>query len=218
MENAMKRPAESDLDFWNRKAKSYAKKPVPDESAYQATLARVKAHLTHADRVLEVGCGTGSTALTLAPHARNYLATDVSREMVSIAKQKLGAQGNERLRFSEGDLDDPALHAGSFDVVLAFNLLHLLADTSAALRRIHSLLRAGGLFISKTPCVGDSSKVLRAVIPILRGFGQAPFVNFVKQATLQNDIASAGFEILETGLYPAKSQSLFVVARSVTPA
>jgi hypothetical protein len=69
------------------------------------------------------------------------------------------------------------------------------------------------LFISKTPCVGDSSFLLRGVIPMLRAIGQAPFVNFVTKDALKRDVVQAGFEILETGLYPAKSHSLFIVAR-----
>jgi hypothetical protein len=51
------------------------------------------------------------------------------------------------------------------------------------------------------------------MLPILRVLGKAPFVNDVKQESLKTGIAEAGFDISETGNYPAKSYSLFVVGR-----
>src|SRR5690606_29493786 len=88
METLMNAKAATPSHFWDRKARGYARQPIADESAYEATLDRVKAHLTPRDRVLEVGCGTGSTALKLAPFAGELLATDGSREMTAIANEK----------------------------------------------------------------------------------------------------------------------------------
>jgi hypothetical protein len=51
------------------------------------------------------------------------------------------------------------------------------------------------------------------MIPVLRLVGQAPFVNFVKKGALLRAVQEAGFLIVETGLYPEKSHSLFIVAR-----
>jgi len=63
---------------------------------------------------------------------------------------------------------NPAPKAGfSFDVVMVMSLLHLLRHLSAGLRRIHDLV-PGGLFISKTPCIGDRGVGVRIVIPQLR--------------------------------------------------
>jgi SAM-dependent methyltransferase len=101
----------------------------------------------------------------------------------------------------------------SFDVVMAMNLLHLLDDLPARLQRIRELVRPRGLFISKTPCIGDQSLALRMVIPVLRAAGLAPYVNFVTERSLSTEITSLGFEVQETGMYPEKSRSLFVVAR-----
>jgi hypothetical protein len=70
-------------------------------------------------------------------------------------------------RGAPGSADDPALTLASFDVVMVMNLLHLLRHLSAGLRRIHDLV-SGGLFISKTPCIGDRRVGVRIVIPQLR--------------------------------------------------
>jgi hypothetical protein len=44
----------------------------------------------------------------------------------------------------------PATHGQA-----SFDYLHLVRDLCGTLRQIHTLLAMGGLFVSKTPCVGD---------------------------------------------------------------
>lgn len=199
--------------FWNRRAAAYAKKPVPDAAAYARTLERVRAHLTPSDRVLELGCGTGTTALELAANAAEIIATDYSPAMIDIATSKAASAGVQNVQFRTGSLDDPALGREGFDVVMAMNLLHLLEDTPKTIRRISELVRPGGLFISKTPCVGDQGRVIRFAIPLLRAVGIAPFVNFVTERELTAELLRAGFSLEETGMYPLKSRSFFMVAR-----
>jgi SAM-dependent methyltransferase len=110
-------------------------------------------------------------------------------------------------------LEDESLRGQPYDVVLAMNLLHLLDELPARLRRIHELVAPGGLFVSKTPCIGDLGFAFKLVIPLMRAAGLAPYVSFVTERSLGEDIAAAGFELLETGMYPRKSRSFFVVAR-----
>ena len=52
-------------NFWDKTAKKYARKPIDDLPAYEATLERVRSFLHADDRILEFGCGTGGTALAL---------------------------------------------------------------------------------------------------------------------------------------------------------
>lgn len=56
------------------------------DQGYEATLRRVQALLSVDHDVLEIGCGTGSTALRLAPATRCLMSTDVSSGMIAIAK------------------------------------------------------------------------------------------------------------------------------------
>lgn len=199
--------------FWNQVAAKYARKPVDDEDAYQLTLARVKAHLTSSAQVLELGCGTGTTAITVAPFAGSILATDLSSQMISIAREKLKRSAIENASFSVGTLESVDLNGRYFDVVLALNLFHLLPDIDSALQRIHQILGPGGLLISKTPCLGDGSIALRGIVPILRALGKAPHVQFLKKNELATRVASAGFKTIETDLHPANGDKLFVVGR-----
>lgn len=203
----------ADARFWDRIARKYAARPVADPAAYEQTLDRVRAHLSPDDRVLEFGCGTGTTALLLAPHVAHITASDISAEMSAIAREKAAAQGVANADFVTGTPFDAAPVEGGYDVMAGFNILHLLEDVPAAIRHVRGLLKPGGLFITKTPCVGDQNRLLRLVIPVMRAFGKAPFVNFVTADGLEAAIRAAGFEIVETGYYPENSHSRFVVAR-----
>ena len=69
-------------EFWDAQATSYAKSPVRDVEAYEKTLARVRDYLHLEMDVIEIGCGTGSTALKLSNAVAHYTATDISGGMI----------------------------------------------------------------------------------------------------------------------------------------
>ncbi len=200
--------------FWDKVADRYAAMPIGDQEAYEQTLERVAHHLTPGDHVVEIGCGTATTALTLAPKVARMLATDASAEMVRIGREKVEAQGVENVETIQARSDDPRLATGAHDVVMAFSLLHLVEDLDRTLSDVAAMLKPGGLFISKTPCL-SAMWYLRPVLPVLRLIGKAPGgVAFFSPEALEAAIRRAGFEIVETGDYPAKTPPRrFVVAR-----
>lgn len=202
-----------DPRFWDRIAPRYAKRPVADEVAYQQTLDRVRAHLRPTDEALELGCGTGSTALVLAPSVRHLLATDYSRAMIEIATLKSRQLTVPNLEFGVAALHEPVPPGRQYDVVLAFNLFHLVPDTGKALSNVAALLRPGGRLLCKTPCMAELWGGLRWLIPLMRAVGKAPFVNFFTGPELLEHIEGAGLVVVETGHYPLKTRSFFIAAR-----
>jgi len=50
--------------FWDRAAKKYIAKPIKDNETYQAKLQITSRYLSLTDVVLEIGCGSGETAIT----------------------------------------------------------------------------------------------------------------------------------------------------------
>ncbi len=202
----------TDAAFWDRIAPKYAKQPISNTEAYEESLARTKTYLGADTTALELGCGTGSTALRLAPGTKRFVGADISPGMIDIAKGKVtDADGPE---FRVGGVDDAVFGGESFNTVLAHNLLHLLPDLDAGLAAIHRNLPENGLFISKTPCIGGRW-YLRPIIAIMQAVGKAPFVNFLTVEQVDARIAAAGFRIVETGLYPPSTPSRYVVARKV---
>jgi ubiquinone/menaquinone biosynthesis C-methylase UbiE len=208
-----------DTRFWDRGARKYARGAVADPAGYERTLDRTRGLLRPDHGVLELGCGTGSTALRLADGVRRYLATDISTEMIAIAQEKLAAQPVSALALRTATVDELATGAERFDAVLGFNYLHLVRDLPGTLRGIHALLASDGLFVSKTPCLGDMPVPLRLLllpaIRVARALGKAPHVSVFDTAQLSRRIEAAGFELLATERHGSKrgDPRAFIVAR-----
>ena len=200
-------------EFWDKRADKYSKSPVKDTESYEKTLECTRKHLSAGDHVLEVGCGTGTTALRLAGSVEQLTASDISSRMIEIAREKAVAQQVENVRFERGTLFDEALEKGSFDVVMGFNFLHLLENLPGAIHRVHELLKPGGLFISKTVCLAEQSRLWSLLVAVMKRLGFAPYVHCLQVAELEEIITGAGFEIIETGFHPASPPSRFIVAR-----
>lgn len=202
--------------FWNRVARKYAAAPIADMAGYEATLRRVGALLSPAQSVLEIGCGTGSTALRLAAGTRQWLGTDLSPEMIAIAREKLAAQPLPQLRFEVADIDAAGATGAGHDAVLAFNMLHLMPDLDGALRAILPSLKPGGLFISKTPCLAEMNPLVpRLFVPLARWLGKAPHVLSFDAAQLRAAFERHGLviEAFERHGTKRKDFRVFIVAR-----
>lgn len=206
--------AVTSTEFWDRVAPGYSKQPIADTESYARKLAITQSFMQPNMDVLELGCGTGSTALEHAPHVSRIVATDVSAAMIGIGREKSEHAGIDNVSFRQSGVEDFEAPDGSYDMVLALNLLHLLPDRTAALSKIHQLLKPGGIFISSTACLADRMWFLRPVIPLLQWTGKVPYVSFVGTETMLHEVASAGFEEREHWIH-GRASSLFLVARKV---
>jgi ubiquinone/menaquinone biosynthesis C-methylase UbiE len=208
-----------DARFWDGIAKKYAAQKVGDEAGYKRTLERTASFFDDDYRVLEVGCGTGTTALNLAPHAAQITATDLSSAMIDIAREKAQREGTENVRFEVVAADDRRYEGRGFDAVLAFNIVHLVPDLDGLLATLRASLKPGGLLISKTPCLGEMNPLIRwLAIPALQLVGKAPsHVLSVSPDELKRSIERAGFTILaaETHRSNGKAHHPFIVAKRV---
>ncbi|SSC74171.1 unnamed protein product [Ciceribacter sp. T2.26MG-112.2] len=195
--------------FWNRIAGRYAARPLKDVAAYEAMLADVASHLKPSDRVLELGCGTGGTAIRLAVGVAHWTATDFSSEMIDIARAK---PAGDNISFVVADAGS-AFDGGPFDAICAFNVLHLVEDHPAALARIFANLKPGGLLITKTWCFADMPLRLRALFSLLRVVGMFPAATALTVSQLRQAIVQAGFEIAEERIFGKYPQNPYIVAR-----
>lgn len=201
--------------FWDHAARKYSADPIADEAGYERSLARTAEFMRATDVTFEFGCGTGTTALKLAPHCAHLLATDISAEMIAIAREKEAAEGTGNVTFEVGVINDERWRDKAFDLVLGFNILHLLDERQAALEAVHSLLKPGGLFISKTPCLTEMSFAIRLALPLMQAIGKAPHVDFFSETTLTGEITQAGFEIVASERHGTRGKDVraFIVAR-----
>lgn len=207
------------VSFWDGISERYARSPIRNEDAYEVTLDRVRAHLTPDMRVLELGAGTGGTAVQLAPSVAQYTASDFAPSMVEIAKTRAAEAGLDNIRAEVGRAE--ALPEGPVDAILGFNLFHLVEDMDATLGAIAQALPVGGLFISKTPCLADMPKwhvrrLIRMALPLGQMLGKFPApVHLLHVPDMDAAVSRAGFEILEVDLLPPSVPSRLIVARKV---
>lgn len=208
-----------DARFWNRTARKYAKGRISDEAGYERTLERTRALLKPNDRVLELGCGTGTTAIRLAGGVKDYLATDISAGMITIAEERKHAAGSfPNLVFSTATAQTLEPGPQPFNAVLGFNYLHLVRDLPGTVKHIHSLLAPQGLFITKTPCVGDMNRLIRLVLPAMRAIGKAPYAGVFSAAELCRHIGAGGFDILAMEIHATRGNDNrpYIVAQKVS--
>lgn len=203
--------------FWDRVARRYAADPIADLPGYERTLDRTQQLLARHHHVLEIGCGTGSTALRLAPSCAAYLATDLSAQMIAIAQEKLAQQPVATLEFAVADAELP-LHPGAacYHRVLAFNVLHLVDDLDRAIAGCRDALSDDGLFISKTPCLREMNWFIpHLAVPLARLAGKAPKVLNLAETDLVRAMQRQGLEVVALERHASRGRDTrpFILAR-----
>lgn len=198
--------------FWDRHAEGYAKRPVADEDAYQKKLRVTREYLEPDMEVLELGCGTGSTAIVHAPYVKHIQAIDISPKMLEIARGKADAGNIGNITFKRSAIDDFSAPDQTFDAILGLSILHLLENKEDAISKVHRMLKPGGIFVSSTVCLGDTMKFFKVIAPVGKFFGLMPLVRVFTKRDLEDSVTDAGFKI-DYAWQPGKGKAVFIVAK-----
>ena len=198
--------------FWDRIANHYASQPIGDETSYQKKLDLTQKYLTPESRVLEFGCGTGSTAIYHAPKVERILATDISDQMLNIARDKAKAAELDNISFEQSTLMEINSTNEGWDVVLGMSILHLLPDKDAHIRKVYEHLKPGGVFVSSTACIGDMGSWFKFAAPIFKWTPFLPSVQVFGVASLKQSFIQAGFN-MEYEWQPEQDSAVFLIAR-----
>jgi ubiquinone/menaquinone biosynthesis C-methylase UbiE len=121
----------------------------------QARLANIQGHLKHLpispkDRVLDVGCGSGSMARLIARSfpSTEVIGVDVRQQYLDFAKATARDQGIGNVTFRSGDVFDLPFEDASFDIVWSKYLLQWLKEPKSALAELKRITKPGGLVVS----------------------------------------------------------------------
>lgn len=200
--------------FWDRKAEAYSKSAISDEANYKRKLSETQRYLSADMRILELGCGTGSTAIQHAPYVKHIDAIDISENMLGIARKKAKIENIKNISFTRGTLEEFNADEASLDAVSALNVIHLLPNRLSAIEEVARILKPGGVFISSTACLGDTYfRFLKLIAPVAMFFGLIPDVSVFTKANLISDIEKAGFTVSSQWTHGVKDMSVFLIAK-----
>lgn len=153
-----------------------------------------RAHLLTGERVLDIGCGTGTTAIEAAKivgAGGSVTGIDASQEMIARARKKAMRSGSE-VEFAQAFVESLPFFDAQFDVVVSTLMLHHLSgkvrrQCAAEIRRI---LKPGGrvLAVDFTTTPGT-----RGVIAHFHRHGH---ISFDELAGMFRD---AGLNVVESG-------------------
>ncbi|MBW6466849.1 MAG: class I SAM-dependent methyltransferase [Brevefilum sp.] len=127
----------------------YAHKTYTQEATFVQSLLTRFGDKPH-QKILELGCGTGTHSFLLEDFGHEILATDLSPDMIEKAIQKAASRGS-KIKFAAQDMLELDQPKRPFDAVICLfdSFCYILDndDVEEVLKRVHDHLKPGGLFI-----------------------------------------------------------------------
>ena len=205
-------------EFWDRASKNYDKTEERFDYIHNRSRENAKRFLKESDRVLDYGCGTGTAACQFSTLVKEVQAIDISSNMIEIAREKAAVANIENVSFEQGDIFDSKYSNKTFDVILAFNMLHTVPNPQDVILRVKELLKPDGLFISVTPCLRQKMSFLVSLqiqfVSVLCKLGLIPIpIRRIISSDVESLLAVGGFQTLESEEIYKDASSYFVVAK-----
>ena len=157
--------------FWDRVAGLYDLFEWSNRKVNAAARARVGELVPAGACVLDCAAGTGEFSLAVAKRAGSVLCTDQSEAMLARARKKVRKRGLSNVSFARRDITALPDPDGSYDAVIAANVLHLLPNPEIAVRELWRVTAFGGRLILPTYLQGKAGTAYGAMIKIYQGVG-----------------------------------------------
>lgn len=143
-----------DERIWDNVWQTAAAKPFITSlrEYYSARLRNlITPYISPDSRVLELGCGTATLLLSLAPRAREVVGLDISSEGLKIARGHQGEQGVANATFVKANCQNVP-YENEFEVVYSAGLIeHFFDDDIAIVRQHLKATKPGGRVVMSVP-------------------------------------------------------------------
>jgi len=201
--------------FWDNQANEYDKNEERFQQIYTKTVTKTQKYLQSGDIVLDFGCGTGLITNEIAGYVKEIQAIDISSKMIAVARIKASERNIRNINYLHANIFDSHFASNPFNVVTAFNILHLIENPVEVLRRINELLIPKGFFISATASMGEKKSWKSKLLSILSSLGIVPYIKNYKLSDLKEMIENADFHIIETESLQQNPANFFIVAKKL---
>lgn len=141
--------------YYNGDAPSYQASRWFRNEVAQTDYLMTKEALTEAlgpssgESILEIGCGPGTWTGLVAERCANLIALDISKQMISLAKEKVTAPN---VIFIQEDFLEYRTNS-LFDKILSVRTFEYFSDKKEAINKMHTLLREEGTVIIVTKSI-----------------------------------------------------------------
>jgi 2-polyprenyl-6-hydroxyphenyl methylase/3-demethylubiquinone-9 3-methyltransferase len=166
-------------------------------------------------RVFEIGCGNGVNARRLESVGYDVTATDASASAIDAAQSIRSA-----VKFHRANVYEDMSGFGTFDAVIALEVIEHLYSPRELPKAIHRLLRPGGYAFISTPYHGYMKNLALAVTGRLDSHFTTLWDNghikFFNVPQLRQVITEANLEVVDVrrlGRIPPFARSMLAIAR-----
>jgi SAM-dependent methyltransferase len=139
--------------------------------------------VSNGTRVLDLGCGDGTTALPAARLGADVVGVDIARNLVAAGNQRAASEGLTNCRFQHGDASNLSeLADGSFDLIVSiFGAMFAPRPLDVAKEMVR-VTRPGGRIVMGNWIPGDPTLVAQ-VLKISSSYAPPPPEGFVSPMT-----------------------------------
>ena len=143
-------------------------------------------------RVLDLGCGAGHVGFSVAPHAREVVAYDLSPEMLAVVARTAGERGLGNVSTRQGVAEKLPFEDESFDMVLTRFSAHHWDDLDAGLRAAARVLKPGGT-LGVVDTLGPTKPLLDTFFQTIEMLRDCSHVRSYSRPEWEAAIGRAGF-------------------------
>lgn len=173
------------MGFWDMVAPVYDLLESANGRVYRKMLGYSASLVKEGDRVLECAAGTAEISIAVSEKASHILCTDMSENMLDVAKEKCRKKGISNIEFAERNIFDLPEEDETYDVVIAANVLHLVENPENAVKELMRVLKRGGKLLVPTFITTNKDGAPMNLIKIYRLFGFNPASHYTPDSYLQ---------------------------------
>jgi len=186
-------------DVFSKRSEFYVTSTAHTDPEVLAEVVRMAAPRP-TDRGLDIGTGTGHTALALAPHVKMIVGLDVTEEMLLEGRKLAIKKGIFNVEFRQGDAMDLPYPDDSFEIITCRRAAHHFSDIRKAIAEMYRVLTPEGRLVIDDRSVPDDAEGDEAMnhLDVLH---DASHVREYAPSEWEGMLIDAGFDVTEAARY-----------------